>query len=576
MRIESRLQAGQRSGLAWQRFAAAASTVIGLAFATPSNGAASKPAAAEPSKPAAETQSTSPQAAPRSTAPVQRFDIDEFRIDGADHLPQIEVEEAIYPFLGPDRTADDVDKARAALEKSYHDKGYQTVSVSVPAQNVASRLVVLKVTEGKVGQLRVKNSRYFDLARIKDKAPSLREGALPNFNDVTKDIVALNQWPDRRVTPALRAGVAPGTVDVDLNVEDKPPLHGSVELNNRQSPNTTAKRLNATVRYDNLWQLGHSLSLSYQVAPERRSDAQVFSGSYLWRLTDWTSLLFYGTDSKSDVATIGGVNVIGPGQTVGGRVVLTLPTLENFFHTLSFGLDYKNYGQTVKLGADSFSTPITYYPFVASYGATWQGEGALTQFNAGVTFNLRGAGSGFEEFWNKRAFADNNFFHVNAELSHTQDLPQGFQLFGRVKAQIADGPLVSSEQFSVGGVDTVRGYLESETLGDNGVVGTVEMRSPDIGAWFQSQVKGEGGQAPSFTTFNEWRVFAFIDIGQTDIRLPLEEQQSRFDLWSYGVGTRFKFFNHVNGMVTLAVPMNTQASTRANDPRVLFSVAGEF
>ncbi len=80
------------------------------------------------------------------------------------------------------------------------------------------------MSELKVGQLRVKNSRYFDLDRIKDSAPSLKEGSVPNFTDVTKDIVSLNQWPDRRVTPALRAGVTPGTVDVDLNVEDKAPF----------------------------------------------------------------------------------------------------------------------------------------------------------------------------------------------------------------------------------------------------------------------------------------------------------------------------------------------------------------
>ena len=69
------------------------------------------------------------------------------------------------------------------------------------------------------------------------------------ITDVDGDIVSLNQWPDRRVTPALRAGVTPGTVDVDLNVEDKAPIHASLEVNNRQSPSTTASRVSATVHY---------------------------------------------------------------------------------------------------------------------------------------------------------------------------------------------------------------------------------------------------------------------------------------------------------------------------------------
>lgn len=547
---------------------------VGSLAAAFANHAAAQPAQADSSAAAAQQPAQQP---PAAAAAAQRFDIDEFRVDGADNLGQIDVEEAVYPFLGPNRTPDDVEKARAALEKAYHDRGYQTVSVGVPAQNVANRVVVLKVVEGKVGRLRVVNSRFFDTSKIKKNAPSLKEGTLPNFNDVTKDIVALNQWPDRRVTPALRAGAAPGTVDVDLNVEDKPPLHASVEYNNRQSPNTTQTRVNATVRYDNFWQLGHSLSVSYQVAPERRSDAEVWSFSYLGRLTDWTSLLVYGVDSKSDVATIGGMNVVGPGETVGARLVLTLPMRENYFHSFSFGADYKHFGQTVGLGTDAFSTPITYYPFTASYGGTWQQENFLTQFNIGVTANLRGPGSDFVDYWNKRAFADSNFVHFNADLSETIDLPEGVQLFGRVKGQLANSPLISSEQFSLGGLDTVRGYLESETLGDDGIAGSVEVRSPDFGAWIQKQMKDETGQGSArFTVINEWRAFGFVDAGTVRVQQPLAEQQGRYDLWSFGVGTRFKLFSSVSGMVALAVPMISQGETQARDKRVLFSAIGEF
>ena len=174
--------------------------------------AAKQPPAGKPSSDSSAANSSSAPATaapPQKPAVTQRFDIDDFAVQGADTLPQIEIEEAIYPFLGPNKSADDVEKARAALEKAYHDKGYQTVSVSVPQQNAQAKVITLKVTELKVGRLRVKNSRYFDLDKIKDRAASLKEGSVPNFGDITKDIVALNQWPDRRVTPALRAGVTP-------------------------------------------------------------------------------------------------------------------------------------------------------------------------------------------------------------------------------------------------------------------------------------------------------------------------------------------------------------------------------
>lgn len=538
--------------------------------------ASSSPASAAAQKPGTQKPGATPAQKP---APLQHFDIDDFAVQGVETLPEIDLERAIYPFLGPNKTSDDVEKARAALEKAYHDKGFQTVSVAVPQQNVQGHVVVLKVTELKVGRLRVKNSRYFDLDKIKDKAPSLQEGTVPNFNNVSKDIVALNQWPDRRVTPALRAGEAPGTVDVDLNVEDKAPIHGSLEVNNRQSPNTTPERITATVHYDNLWQNGDSASFTYQVAPQRPSDAEVFSASYLAHHPDinWLSFLLYGVKSSSNVATVGGTNIVGPGEIVGGRAVMTLPSRDQFFQTLSIGLDFKHFDQTVSLAADSFGSPVTYYPVVATYTASFQNEKFTTQFDASLTYNLRPFSSDTIEFDNKRFDASPSFAHINLDVSHTQELPQGFQLWGKVQGQVADGPLVSSEQISAGGLDTVRGYLESEVLGDDGVIGNLELRSPNLGDMLQKQMKDETGQGtPRFTTFNEWRLFTFADAGHVEIQRALPEQQDKFDLWSYGVGSRFKVFNDINGILAFSVPMTNQAFTRAGNPRVNVRFWGEF
>ncbi len=134
-----------------------------------------------------------------------------------------------------------------------------------------------------------------------------------------EDIVALNTWADRKVTPSLRPGVVPGTIDVDLIVEDSLPLHGSIELNNRYSPDTTPLRFNASISYGNLWQLGHTLGLSTQIAPERIEDAEIFSAFYLARFArnPDLSLLFNATKQNSDVSTLGGAAVAGRGEIAG-------------------------------------------------------------------------------------------------------------------------------------------------------------------------------------------------------------------------------------------------------------------
>jgi hemolysin activation/secretion protein len=354
-------------------------------------------------------------------------------------------------------------------------------------------------------------------------------------------------------------------VDVDLTVEDKLPLHGSLELNNRYSADTTELRLNGMIRYDNLWQAGHSLSVSFQVAPENPADAKVFSASYLARVPDWdkVSFLFYGVDQNSNVNSLGSTDVAGRGQVIGGRAVITLPGEEGFFHTLSTGVDYKNFHEVVGLGGSSNDSPITYYPITSTWSGTWQGAEALTQANAGVTFHFRGLGSPPSDWDNKRFKAQSDFIYFRGDLSRTQELPKSLQLFGKVQGQLSNAPLISNEQFSAGGLDTVRGYLEGEVIGDEGGLGSLELRSPSLSPWFGESV-------------NEWRVYVFTEGGVLSIHQPLSEQQSTFTMGSYGVGTRGQMLDYLHGSLDLAVPLTSQSSTRAYDPRLTFRLWSEF
>jgi hemolysin activation/secretion protein len=512
-----------------------------------------------------QSQNPQPSQSPQQPQPERQIYIQEYRVQGAHLLTKLEVEEAVYPFLGPGRTAQDVDEARAALEKAYQAKGFQTVSVQIPPQQVTGGVVILQVIEGKVGRLRVKGARYFSPEQIKKAAPSLAEGTVPDFNKVSKDIVALNQLPDRRVTPTLRAGVEPNTVDIDLNVKDTLPLHGSLELNNRYSPNTTALRLNGAISYSNLWQLGHSAGFSFQLAPENLQDAEVFSGYYLVRFprVDWLSLILQGTKQNSNVSTLGGAAVAGRNEVVGARAVITLPPGKNFFHSISLGIDWKHYNQAVNLTTGQIQTPLTYYPLSATYSATWLGKGYETDLNAGITFNLRGMGSTEKEFDNNRFNASGNFIYFRGDLSETIDLPRGFQLFAKVQGQVSDQPLVNSEQFAGGGLATVRGYLEAEELGDNAIFGSVELRTPSLLSW----LTGKG---------NEWRFYVFAEAGELTLRDTLPEQVSRFDLASYGFGSRIRLQDHFSGSLDAGVPLISTSVTNVHDVRFTFRLWAEF
>ncbi|MFZ2980905.1 MAG: POTRA domain-containing protein, partial [Sphingobium sp.] len=328
-------------------------------------------------------------AAASSPTPATQFEIRAFQVKGnvtaaGPLLPPDRVERVIYPFMGPDRSEADVESARAALQKAYEDAGYPAVSVFVPEQTVGSGVLVLQVQPQMIGKVAVEGTRKPE--RIVAQAASLTPGETPNLKTFQRDVIAMNQKPSRKVTPEMRAGEAPGTLDVVLKVEDSSPFHGSAELNNYSSAATTDLRAAATIRYDDLWGRGDSISLSAQTAPRRRDDATVFSGNYLMHLGTGLQLLIYGVHSDSDIAVVGGTSVVGKGDMAGARVIASLGAAEGFYHSLTLGADWKHFKEDVILGSDRASVPITYTPISAAWRGDWTGDRKDTDLTVSTVF----------------------------------------------------------------------------------------------------------------------------------------------------------------------------------------------
>lgn len=514
------------------------------------------------------------EAAPAAQPAIGRLFVREYRVTGSKLLDAAVIGDTVTPFLGPGRTTDDIEHARAALEKAYFDKGYQAVSVTIPQQSGRHGIIRLEVVEAKVGQLRVNGAKWYLPSGIRQRAPSLAPGTVPNFEDIQRDIVALNKSADLRVTPRLARSEDPALIDFDLDVEDHAPLHGNFELNNRYSENTVPLRLNGSLSYNNLWQLDHALGFSFQIAPERVSDGEVFSAYYTVPLPgfDDTTLTLMGTQQSSDISTLGDVTVIGRGQVLGFHVSKPLPQGKASTHSISFGMDYKHFDENLTLGGGAGSavkTPVEYYPLSLGYSGAWVGKRSFTNFNMGLNWHFRGMGSDPVTFDNKRYGSDGSYIYLRGDLAHTRDLPGGFQVMAKLSGQIANNPLVNSEQFSGGGQSSVRGYLESAALGDNGAFGSLEFRSPSF-------LGKHGADATAQDKRNEWRVYAFVEGGRLTLNQPLPEQQDVYDLASVGIGTHIKLWEHLNGSLDAAMPLNTIGSSISNDLFVSFRLWVDF
>ncbi len=537
--------------------------VLSTCLVSMSTAMAASDAASEHESGRIDAEDTQPAAEVGAEA-VEYFDIMEFQVTGNTVLPASKIEEAVYPYLGEAKSIEDVEAARAALEKTFHDAGYLTVFVSTPEQEVNQKTVRFEVMEGKIDKLRVVGAKYYSLGAIKGRAPDLAEGKVPYFPNVQRQLASLNAQPDRQVAPVLRPGKSPGKVEVDLKVEDKLPLHASLELNNRYIANTTHTRLNGSLRYDNLWQSDHSLSLSFQLTPEDTNETRVFSATYLIPTPGGDYWAFYGVSSRSDVAAVGSVNVIGNGNIFGLRYIhpLPAPALSGYFHNVTLGVDYKDFEESTRLVGTGFNTPISYMPFFTSYDGTLQAAKSTTQFNLGLTFAVRNLGSKEEEFFDKRSRAEGSFAYLRGDLKHTYKLPKEWELFGRVSGQASYAPIIANEQFVVGGADTVRGYYEASALGDKGYFGTVELRTPSLAKYLKMDAELVGA--------------VFYSMGETSIFKPLPEQTSEHKLASVGVGLQLKKWRGLSATFDYARALRSAGFVDKGDDLLHFRIAYDW
>ena len=505
---------------------------------------------------------------PPESASEPAFDLLLLQVDGNTVLEQTLVEKTVYPFLGPGKSIADVEKARQALEDVYKQNGYPTVVVEIPEQDVVDDSVVLKVVEGRVERLKITGSRYYSLGQIREKTPGLAAGQVPHMSEVQAQLgILAEESADRQVTPIFRAGNTPGKTEVELRVKDELPLHGSVEINGRNNESTSRTRLNASIRYDNLWQRFHSASLQYQVSPENYNEVEVWSGTYVLP-TGWsdTRLALYGIGISSNTelgTSIGGLSVIGSGYIWGTRLIKPLAAIGDYSHSLTFGFDYKSFDQGVTIqGQDQGTSPISYSGFQVGYDSSWRNEQSVTSLSSAVHFAFRGLANEQAEFDTRRTGSQANYIYATAEAKHLQQLPADLRLAARASGQVADSPLISNEQFAAGGPQSVRGYYQTQQLGDDGINLSVEFQSPPFSDedWFIKNLRGH----------------VFMDYAYLWIQQPSAQNPSFYHLAGTGAGLRMQLFKNWIGELDWAYPLYPQGIVDVGNQRVDFRLAYEF
>jgi hemolysin activation/secretion protein/AraC-like DNA-binding protein len=200
-----------------------------------------------------------------------KFKVDRYEVRGNTVLSSNVINRVLAPYTGDAVDISGVTNAMAALQLEYFQRGYVTVKVTAPPQQVTNRVIYFQATEGRLAAVKVVHNRYFSSNNIVAALPyvqTLQSGdRILNGKVFQEELDRANSNPDRQISPEVRPGLEPGTTALILDVKDRLPLHGRLDWDNYSPPGTPELRANANASYGNLWQLDHTLGLQYGFSP---------------------------------------------------------------------------------------------------------------------------------------------------------------------------------------------------------------------------------------------------------------------------------------------------------------------
>jgi hemolysin activation/secretion protein len=502
-----------------------------------------------PATPAIPAPPGATAAAPAAAGP--RFDIRRFQVDGATLVPAAQIDSVLAPFVGQERDFGDVQKALEALERLFVERGYGSVQVLLPEQELEQGSVRFNVVEPKLAKVSVEGNKVFSEANVRASLPALKEGAPPNSNAIAANLRLANENPAKATTVLLRAGAQDGEIDAVVRLVEDKTVRWNMVVDNTGSGNTGAYRVGAGVQVTNLRGTDHVFAAQAITAPEERNKFQGYSRDVAILGVQYRIPLYTLGDSLDFTAGYSNVNsgvvqnifsVSGKGRVYGVRYTANLAQAGALEHRLILAWDWRIYENNVTPagGGAQIVPDITVRPVSLTYAGTLREQSAETSFYLSYNRNLPGGSfGGSREFDFSRGSSGTGLIPsarpgytlLRFGVSHQRAFAGDWQARVAVNGQHTTDMLIAGEQFGIGGANSVRGFNERQFANDRGYVANLEIYTPDLAARLNL---GENMRL---------RLLAFRDHGYVQRNQPLPGDTSRVTANGTGVGLRLAVGN---------------------------------
>ncbi len=490
-------------------------------------------------------------------ASTVKVSVKRFEFEGNHVFSKRQLAKVVAIYSGRVITSEELEEARVAVTRHYVDAGYITSGALLPDQDVASGVIKFQIVEGQLTEIDLHGNFWYRSWWLRNQLRRAA-GRPVNFNNLKVGLQLLRQNPTiSRINAELKPAAKLGGSILDVAIKDEHPFRGGFEISNKRPPSVSEGLGELYLTDLNLTGHNDPIDLRWGLVRWTKEGAVDYaefdniSGSYEFPISPWdTTLAVRAGKSDSSIIdeTFAALGITSHSTEFG--LTLRQPvykTLNNTV-TLSAAADRKHsetflLGRPFTLAAGAFDGETDV--FVTRLAIDWvnRSQVHVLALHAGFNFGLYGLGSsradsllaggatagagdaqGFEP-----EIPDSKFFSWLGQAQYVRRIfdtealrkkPEttGWNLLRetllvlRVNAQLSDEPLLSLEQFSIGGMQSVRGYRENQLLRDNGVFASIELRIP---IWLAKDKTPIVSIAPFFDWAAGWNVNKVDDNYQT-------------------------------------------------------------
>ena len=485
------------------------------------------------------------------------FLLEKINFEGNTAIPTEELEKLGLEVLGEDIFFDELLEVCSKVTNLYHSKGYLTSYATVPPQRIVDGVATIRIIESKVGDMNIEGEKWtreWYLRNIIMGKAGLREGDVFNAKNLQRAMKEINREDYVQVqTEVEREAEGEQNTAITLNVRDRFPVNLGFAYDDYGRSYTGAQRVSFLVGMDNLTGLGD----------------KIYGGTILSdSATGWTAgyslpVSPYGTRFSFDF-TDSHVRLGGPYKGLGVKgnaqsyfFKLTHPLIQTAKSDLFLysGYDFVNASTSYNnFGARSYLSDYQLHVWRSGlYGMTDDAYGRWIG-SLGLDFGMSGTDK-------MHSNADTTFFKMSASATRVQRLFARSMGVVRVSGQYSPNELFAAEQMQLGGPYTLRGYQPAEVLGDYGLSGTLEYRTPipfldKVSPWLDERLR--------FALFYDW---GFIG-SNSHFDYP-----SRF-LQSVGFGTYMNLADWITAQIGVGFPIFDDYDV--NTARFYFSINSDL